>query len=147
MLQELIEKFDLQQWEYEPLLFAETIVPVYDVRNHLEKWVSKTETKTITGLGSFLFYTVPKDEIWNIRTMAMQKIGGDFGWQYVMIDRGPFEVPMIVEDTAITSMYTTYRLEQDLILQPNDGVKISITEHATDGDLKLLLDLKIEKIR
>jgi len=144
LLQELIEKFDLQQWEYEPLLFAETIIPVYDIHTHLERWTGKSESITITGNGIKNIHTCPKDERWHIRRWGLFQVGGDFTWDDLQVDRNGVSVPIRHFDTGQT--FTIYEPYQDLILEANHILQVEIA-YTAEGDLYSFLDVKVEKIR
>lgn len=151
LLQELIEKFDLQQWEYEPLLFAETIIPVYDVDRNFREYKSQSSGNiSVTGINLYTAFTVPKDEQWQIDSLVMQIVSGTWEWDKILIRRArssSIDYPIVVETTAISSGYKQYRFNPPLIADSQDTLLWFCSSYTATGDGRMLIDGYIQKIR
>lgn len=144
-MQELVEKFELQQYEKSPFLFGETIIPTYDIGKHLEKWVAKDSGQSITGVGYYVFYTVPNSERWHIRNITVAGASGSHTFSTIVYQQaGGYW--MNLYHTA-DSVHVILNLSQDLVIEPQSILQIYFDGYTSTSTCHMYLNTKVEKIR
>ena len=148
ILQEMQDKLKLREFEHANFLFAETVLPVYDIEQHLEEWWNLYTTMSISGMGGVTFFTIPKDERWQVKRYDVVFITGVYTVSGVYISRincSPAGAIAYLDLKAAQSV--SYHTETDVVLGPGDSLKINIDGYTSPGDLRMYIDYSVEKLR
>ena len=150
ILQELENKFGLREFDLAKFLFDETVIPTYDVGQHLGTWYQNRRTVAITGTGAALFYTVPMDEKWHVSRYDVVFMTGVYSIAGMYIDR----VHELAADTTVyldlkAAQTTSYHIEiaTPVVLEPGDLIYANVDGYTSTGDLRIYIDFLREKIR
>ena len=148
ILQQIQDKFRLREFEPAKFLFDETVVPVYNIDEHLEEWRQTYVSMSITSTGGSTFQYIPSDERWHLKRYDVVFMSGVFTVAGVFIvrkSRSPTDAYIYLDLTAAQSV--SYHKETDVILTPGDVIKINIDGYTSTGDLRLYMDYQKEEIR
>ena len=148
ILQEMEDKFGLRELTPEKFTFSELVVPVYNVEQHLERWVNEYSEVSITSAAPFVFFTVPDTERWYLRRYDMTfmaagayKVSGLFTRR-----RGTTDSVYLDLKSAQASSYHVDLLNP-VILQPGDTLRVLVDDYTSTANLRLYIDVMKEEIR
>ena len=149
IIQELEDKFKLREFLSEPFLFGETVVPVYNIEQHLGSRKIRYLEVNITGTGGVLFYTVPDDEKWFVSSYNIIFMGAGAYTVAGMYIARKFAAAtfMYLDMTAGQTVSYAVDLPKILILEPGDKMYINIDGYTAPQDLRLYIDVMIEELR
>jgi len=149
ILQELQDKFKLRDFEPAKFLFDETVVPTYEIRDHVEHWQSLFTTMSITSApATYKFFTVPDNERWHVR-----------GYNVIFMASGAYTVtgvhtyrketyhPVYLDMTLGQTVSYAVNLPQLLALNPGDALYVYVDSYTSTAALRMYLDFKKEEIR
>ena len=148
ILQEMQDKLMLREFDPTKFLFSETVIPTYDIEQHLESWWMKYVTKNIIASGAMEFFVVPEGERWYVKRYDVVFRTGVYtvaGVYLVRRNRDPSDCSMYLDLAAAQSV--SYHAETDVVLAPGDSVRINIDGYTSTGELRLYIDYKMEEIR
>jgi len=150
ILQEMQAKFQMREFEPAQFLFAETVVPTYNIRPHLVTMEQKFMTVGISSSGPRQFFIVPEDEQWHMALYDVVFMTGAFtvAGVYILRKKNFSSGEMIYLDlkAAQNVSYHT-ELKQPVTLLPGDQIIINIDGYTSTGDLRLYIDYEVETIR
>ena len=150
ILQEMQDKFKLRELEPEVFSFSETVIPVYNVEQHLEEWKADFIERSITGTGAEAFFVVPDDEKWSL-------------WRYdvIFMGAGAYTVAGMYtrrrKDAVTDFCYldlgaaksASYHIELSVpvVLMPGDFLAVNIDGYTSTQNLRVYIDYLMEKVR
>ena len=148
ILQQMQNKFAMREFESRPFLFDETVVPVYNIEQHLEEWWQRFATKTITTTGAALFFTTPDERKWTLKRYDVVFMTGVFTIAGVYIVRTNMgsENSFVYLDLK-AAQNASYHIERDVTLNPGDKIYVNVDGYTSTGDLRIYLDYKEEYMR
>ena len=148
VMQEMQDRLALREFDSAKFLFDETVVPVYNIEQHLEEWWVEFKTLPITALGARSFFNIPEDERWTLKRYDVVFMSGVFTIAGVYITRlhtigagGS----MYLDLTAAQNV--SYHEETDVVLTRGDSISMNVDGYTSTGDLRLYIDYRREKIR
>jgi len=149
ILQELQDKFQLRDFDPAKFLFDETVVPVYEVGDHLKTWEVLHATLPMTSATSFQFFTVPATERWVLR--AYQVIYGAPGaikgtGLYISMRPNGSDI-MYLDMTKNQEISYLTNLPHPVTLEPGNQLRYLIDTYVSDQDLTVYIDVQKEEIR
>ena len=152
ILQQLEDKFKLREFDSSPFLFTETVVPVYDIEQHLRERWQKYETVSITATGTTLFFLVPQTEKWTLSRYDVVFMTGSYTiagvyFTRATVYRDPSDTYLYLDLTAAQSVSYHVELPQPVVLEPNSALRINVDGFTSVGDLRLYIDYSKEEIR
>jgi len=150
VLQEVQDKFKLREFDSAQFLFDETVVPTYDIGQHLKSFQNRWAEKSITGIGAQVFFTVPFTEKWKLYRYDVVFMGaGAYTVAGVLTMRVPItsgESCYLDLKAAQTESYHI-QLPTPIVLHPGDKLYINIDGYTSTQDLRLYIDHEVEEIR
>jgi len=147
VLQEIQDKLKLREFEAANFLFDETVVPTYDIGQHLMKPSVKSFTKSITVAGLHSFFSVPADEKWHLHRYNIIFMTGAYTVAGMTVTR-PEPVDYVYLDLkAAQSTSYIVDLPKDVVLSSGDDLRVYIDGYTSTGDLLVIIDVTVEKIR
>ena len=149
ILQEIQDKFRLREFLPEKFLFAETVIPVYNIEKHTQTWVITRKSVTATGTGGILLRTVPENEQWALRAYDVVFVSGVFTATGLYITRVQEDPTYFIYLDLTAGQSTSYHitLPSPVVLQPGDEIQINIDGYTSSGVLYIYLDVMKEEIR
>ena len=149
ILQQIQDKFKLREFEVAPFLFDETVIPVYNIEQHLTRFEVRHTTVSITSADAFLFFVVPLDEQWTLRayqviygmTGAIKGTGVYATWRPGLYDYIYFDM---TKGQEISYLVT---LPAPVILAPQTRLFYLIDTYVSTQDLTIDVDISVETIR
>ena len=151
ILQEMQDKLKLREFAPSNFLFDETVVPVYNIEQHLEDFWNKYITSTtITGIGGIGFATVPSTEKWTLYRYDLVFMSGVItvaGVYVTRVNRTPIGAYIYLDLTAAQTVSYHVDVNPPIVLQPGDVVSASVDGYTSDAILRLYIDYKRETIR
>ena len=148
ILQEITDKFKLREFAPANFLFDETVVPVYNVEQHLEEWWQKYRTESITATGGQHYFSVAQDERWHLKRYDVVFMTGAFtiaGIYITRSNRDPSDAYIYLDLTAAQN--TSYHVNTDVILNRGDTISANVDGYTTTGNLRLYIDFEKETVR
>ena len=148
ILQEIQDKFKLREWEAERFLFSETVIPVYDIEQHVENWHMRYEELSITSAPvAYAFFTVPEDEKWHLR-----------GYNIIFMAEGAYTVTglyiwragaQFVYLDMLKGQTVSYAVNLPVlaVLNPGDRLSIYVDAYTSTAGLRLYIDYRKEDVR
>ena len=155
ILQELQDKFKLRDLVPAKFTFEESVVPIYDIGNHIKYRTAQFHDEEITSIGSVVFFTVPDNEKWELERYdvvfhgvpsftiagvfiirASQQGGNVSGSAYNYLDL----------EAAQNASYIR-ALPFPVDLAPGDTLSVNIDGFTSALHLRLYLDYVMEEIR
>ena len=148
ILQEMQDKLKLREFEPANFLFDETVVPTYDITQHLRDYVVEYVELSITSTGAKGFFIVPEDERWFLNMYNVVFMTGAFTIAGVYIGRLPALADFMYLDLA-AAQSTSYAviLPKPVVLDSGEVIRINVDGYTTTGNLRLYIDYEMEKIR
>ena len=149
ILQEMQDKFKLREFESVKFLFEETVVPVYNIEQHLEKWEVDVKTVSITSASSFEFFEVPANERWKLRSYFVVYLAtGAIKGSGLFIDKRPCPGCFIYLD-LVKGQEVSYivNLPQLVTLNPGNKLEYLIDTYVSTQNLQIFIDVMKEEIR
>ena len=147
VIQEIQDKFGLREFEPAKFLFDETVVPVYNVESHLQRFLVEFATKSITALDYYTYFVVPQNERWTLRGYNIIFITGVFTVAGALIHRGGSTYYMYLDLKAAQSASYIVNLNHPVILMPGDDLGLYADGYTSTGDLQMRADVMKEEIR
>ena len=147
ILQELQDKFALRDLEPERFTFQESVAPVYDIARHLTRVERKAETRSITAAGAHVFFTCPADEWWALHRYTVVFVTGVYTVAGVLVGRPTAAEYVYLDLSAATAVSYMNDLPKDVAIRPGDVLYINVDGYTSTGDLLLIIDVDVEKIR
>ena len=147
IIQEIQDKFKLREMIPEVFAFSETVVPIYDIEQHLTIWETKQSTVSITSASAFVFFVVPQNEKWRLRRYNFVFYNeGAYKVSGLYILRGASDFLYMDLEKGQTTSYIV-QLSQDVILYPGNQVKVLIDTYVSTANLAVKMDVQVEEIR
>ena len=148
ILQEIQDKFALREFAPAKFLFEESVIPVYNVEQHLAHAEVKESTLNITaGPSSFSFFNIPWTERWRVHTYNVIFMTGVYGVTGLMVARRLSTEYIYIDMTAGRTTSYAVNLPKDIICNPGDSLRLYIDSFTSAGDLMLRLDTTVEEVR
>ena len=150
ILQQIQDKFGMREFAPAAFLFDETVVPVYNIEQHLEEMWTRYIAKSVTSTGGEFCFGVPATERWHLKRydVVFMGVAGAYtvaGVYVVRTNLSPIDAYIYLDLEAAQSV--SYHKDVDVILNPGDAVKISIDGYTSTQDLRLYIDYLREEIR
>ena len=149
ILQQIQDKFGMREFAPAAFLFDETVVPVYNIEQHLEEMYTRYVIKSITSTGGKTLLAVPGTERWHLKRYDVVFMGVSTftvaGVYITRINRSPADSYIYLDLEAAQSV--SYHKDVDVILNPGDIVGVSIDGYTSTADLRLYVDYLREEIR
>ena len=147
ILQEMQDKLKLREFDSSKFLFDETVVPVYNIEQHLEKYINGYKVVSITSATAFRFQVVPMNERWSLERYDVVPMGaGAFTVGGVYLQRALSDFIYLDLEAARTAAYHI-NLPVSVTMQPGDALWVNIDGYTSTQDLRLYVDYKMEEIR
>ena len=149
ILQQLQDKFKLREFDKAQFLFDETVVPIYDIREHLLTQRTGYTTKNVTGTGGILCFQIPDNERWTFNGYNVVFLTGAYTVAGVYITRviaGPASF-LYLDLTAGQNTSYAVNLPKPLVLDSGDTLNINIDGYTGAGSIRLYIDYTLEEIR
>jgi len=151
ILQELQDKFQLRDFDPAKFLFDETVIPTYEITPHLTHTTAKMVDHVFTGIGGFVFITLPSDEKWIVTGYTVVFVTtGNLTLSGVFIARkarvGGSTFTYLDLTAGIAASYTHY-LATPLRLDPGDAIGVNCDGYTTDTTIQLYVDYTMEEMR
>ena len=151
ILQEIEDKFKLREYMPEKFLFGETVIPVYDLSDHLKHSQAAYIVRSVTGTGALLFTTVPANQRWLLNGYNVVFMGaGAYTVAGVFVTRrirDPIGATTYLDLTAAQSVSYANFLANPLILDHGDQLSVNVDGYTSTQDLRLYIDYMKEEIR
>ena len=149
ILQQMEDKFKLRDYIASKFLLDETIVPTYDIKQHLEKWEVKYKEESITAIGNKSFFAVPANERWELHRYDVVFMGaGAYTIAGANFKRSSSGVHTIYMDLT-AAQTTSYHVElpKPVTLEHGDVIYVNIDGYTSPQNLRLYIDYMTEEIR
>ena len=150
ILQQIQDKFKLRELAPETFRFSEEVLPVYNIEQHLLTWEVLEKTMSITGTGSFVFFAVPDNERWTLRSyyVTFLMTGAIKGTGLFIYNRPPGTTVSIFLD-MIKGQEVSYLvvLPCPVVLDPGNQLLYSIDTYVSTQELTIRIDVQREEIR
>jgi len=147
ILQEIQDKLKLREFTPAQFLFEESVVPTYDINQHLGHWEVLAKTVSITSTTNFTFFAVPSTERWTLR--AYQVLYGMTG---AIKGSG-----LYVAARPSSSLYLDLKkgqevsylvnLPQHVVLEPGNVLEYYIDTYVSTQNLEIRVDVWKEQLR
>ena len=149
ILQEIQDKFKLRELTPEKFTFGEEVVPTYDVSQHLVTGIVKAKNISITSAAAFVFFAVPQDERWFLRSyQVIFKAVGAYTVSGAYVGYRPLITDYIYLDlTAAQSTSYLVILPSLVQLDKPNQLFINVDGYTSTADLEVDIDVLVEKIR
>ena len=150
ILQEIQNKFTLREFDSAKFLFDETVVPVYNIEQHLTRPYTDLNNPSVTGTGGVECFEVPDNEIWTLSVYELIFMTGVFTAAGVYIDRvekHSSNATFYLDLTADQNTSYTHVLPQPVVLYPGDKIMVNIDGYTSTGVFWLIADVLKETIR
>jgi len=150
ILQEIQDKLKLREFEAGKFLFDETVVPTYDIGEHLRQRWTKYYQTSITSIGPHTFFNVPNNEKWRLSRYDIVFMSGSYTVAGLYVNRrnrspGDSFIYLDLEAAQAISYHT--ELQVPVILDSGDQLLINIDGYTSTGNLRLYIDYEMEEIR
>ena len=148
ILQEMGNKFGLREFEPEIFTFSESVVPVYNIEQHLQTWEVKKKVLSVTSTNGELLFTVPMNEKWYLRAYNLWFLTGVYtiAGVYILRTSAPSD-PIYLDleaDQVASKVVTLFTL---CPLHSGDGIYVNIDGYTSTGNLQVTVDCMVEEIR
>jgi hypothetical protein len=150
ILQEIQDKLKLRDWEASRFLFSESVTPIYDIDQHLKRYVNRFIDVSVTTTGALQFYNVPDDEKWTLHRYDVVFMGaGAYTVAGVYTVRDIYNLANFcyLDLTAAQNVSYHVTLPQPVVLMPLSRIYINIDGFTSTQDLRLYIDYSVEEIR
>ena len=150
IIQQIQDKFTLRELIPETFSFGETVVPVYNIEQHLEEHIGVYEQISITSTGAKVCFTVPENEKWMFSRYTVVFMGGGaYTVTGVYIHRrtaNPAFFMYLDMEAGRTASYHI-NLTQPVVLTGGDTIEVYVDGFTSTQDLRLYLDYMREILR
>jgi len=150
ILQEIQDKLRLRDFIPAKFLFDETVVPVYDIGQHLESWWQQYMEKSVTSASGLSFFIVPGTERWHLKRYDIVFMGAGaytVSGLYVVRTNRVGAASVYLDLTAAQTVSYHVELPQPAVLQSGDILYINIDGYTSPQNLRLYIDYMKEEIR
>jgi len=148
ILQQMQDKFKLRDLAPAVFTFEESVVPVYNIEQHLKIYRSAMSAVSVTTVGALNFFSVPENERWFISRYTVVFYTGAYTVAGVYVGRhSDVTLFMYLDLTAAQSVSYTNDLPKDVVLDSGDKLNINIDGFTSQGVLRLYIDYIKEEIR
>ena len=150
ILQEMQDKLQLREFDPAKFLFDETVVPVYEIEQHLKASTQNFVTKSVTAISAPYFFTVPQTEKWRLSRYDVVFMTGAYTVAGVYLQRRIKKQPnayLYLDLKAAQSASYHTELPTPVMLYPGDTLHINVDGYTSTGDLRLYLDYEMEEMR
>jgi len=151
ILQEMQDKLKLREFTPANFLFEETVVPVYDIEQHLEHPTTTYAEVSITSASFFLFFEIPPNEIWYLDTYNVIFMGaGAIAVTGLYISRkirSPSDAVIYLDMELGQTVSYTVNLSKAVKLLPGDKLYVYVDTYTSTQALRLYIDYVKEEIR
>ena len=150
ILQEIQDKLKLREFEPDNFLFSETVIPTYNIEQHLLHWEVLVETVSITSATNFLFFTVPDNERWTLRAYSLYygMTGAIKGTGLYMINRpGGNTTSFFLDLKKNQEVSYLVNLPFPVVIDAGTELRYLIDTYVTTQDLTVRCDVMREEIR
>ena len=149
ILQQIQDKFKLRELVPEVFSFQETVVPVYHVEPHLTKWEIKREVNAISGTGASVFFQVPGNETWILRSYTVEFLGvPTIKLAGAYIQRGcdvNHYIYLDLEKNQILSYVNI--LPEAIHIDSGDQIFLNVDDFTSGMSIAMKIDVKVEEVR
>ena len=150
ILQQIQDKFKLREDIPERFLFGETVIPTYNVEQHLLSWEVKRVAISITSADSFVAFTVPDNERWTLRayTIIYLAPGAHTGTGMHISARPPgvaWAIYLDMKKGQDVSYLVT--LPAPVVLDPGNVLGYLIDTYTMTQSIFVYIDVQVEVIR
>lgn len=149
ILQQLQDKFALREWIPERFSFLETVIPVYQIEQHLREWITADSGAiSISSTTDFMTFTVPANERWYIRTYTGIFATGNYNIGAVKLNRANSDTTMYLEiEEHLNGLSWVHEFPVPLVVVAGDKLVVTCSGHTTTGNFKLYIDYDKEMVR
>ena len=148
IIQEIEDRFKMRELEPEVFSFSERVQPIYDIKSHLEETEIVVKTVSITSATNFLFFTVPANERWYLRSYNVIFLAaGAYKVTGLYIRRVPSTEWIYLD--MIEAQTVSYAVNLPIVvrLDPGDSLRMLIDDYTSTADLKVNIDVIKEVLR
>ena len=148
IIQEIQDKLSLREFESSPFLFSETVIPIYDIKPHLERWRVALKEKSVSSAAAVGFFVVPNDEKWTLsRYDVIFMAAGAYTVTGAYIYRTEDGERIYLDMLEGRSVSYHIELPTPAILNPGDAIWILIDSYTSTANLRLYIDVLKEEVR
>ena len=149
ILQQIEDKFKLREFEPSPFVFSETVVPVYNIEQHLMSWHVYEKAVNITSAAAFVFFNVPDNERWLMRAymVIFGATGAHKGTGLYIKNRtasGDYIYLDMIKGQEVSYLVN---LPTPVVLEPGNILSYSIDTYVSDQAITIFIDVQKEEIR
>ena len=148
IMQQMQDKFKLRELTPEIFSFLETVMPVYNIEQHLLRRVCRFVEASITATAGILFFLVPDNERWTFDKYDVVFMGaGGYTVAGAYIKRTGYTDSVYLDLTAGQSVSYHVGLPVAQVLDPGDSLRVTVDTYTSPQNLRLYLDYTVEEIR
>jgi len=153
IIQEIQNKFQLREFTPAQFLFDETVVPTYDMGQHVKAWDMSRGRVAVSANGTLIPYAVPETEQWRIRRLSLiNETGGNFDVDQIFTYHPsvPTAITYVFYNTASpigTGTVKIFEFPQDIPMSPGEHVMINISNYVGAGYVSVHMLKEVETIR
>ena len=150
ILQQIQDKFGLRELSPEIFRFSEEVMPVYNIENHVQTWISEFAEVSITATGGIEFFEVPQTERWYLRgyNVLFMGVADQIKVSGVYLTRVKTPTSSLYLDLVKAQAISyAYNLPTSVTLNAGDKLKILVDTYVSTQDLRLYIDYMKEEIR
>ena len=150
ILQQMENKFGLREFAAAKFLFDETVIPTYDISEHLEIRTIEQQNVSITAATAFLFFTVSADERWSFSNYNLSFYSeGAYKVSGLSIKRTLSGIGAVIYLDLTKGQTTSYSvsLGTPVMLDPGDEIRVLIDTYVSTADLRLSIDVQKSILR
>ena len=152
ILQQMEDKFGLREFAPEAFTFLETVIPTYNIEQHLISYWTKYNYKSVTSAPAvYLMTTVPINEKWTVRgyNVVFMAVGA-YTVTGIYVQRQnaipPDAIYYLDMELGQSASYA-HELRTPLVLSPGDALYVYVDSYTSTADIRLYLDYEKEIIR
>ena len=149
LLQQLEDKFKLREFEPEVFTFSERVVPTYNIGQDVRTRATKYYAASVTGTGGVLFFTVPYNERWFLKTYNVIFMGVNtctIAGVYITRVYNPNNF-IYLDLTAAQTVSYAVNLPKVIVLDSGDNINVNVDGYTSAQTLRLYIDYEKEEIR
>ena len=149
ILQQMQDKFALRELTPEVFAFSETVVPIYNIEQHLEKWTGRFVDRTVNSITGVPFYLVPGDEKWTLWRYDVVFVSGVYTLAGAYTQRASDVAANFCYLDLGVAKTISYHIElsHPLVLMPGDQFFIAVDGYTSSGTLRVYVDYMKEELR
>ena len=149
ILQEIQDKLKLREFAPTKFLFDETVVPVYNIERHLQKWTLDYKRVSIDSAAAFTFFTVPENEQWQLRSYNVIFLGAGaikVAGIYITRNISPSNY-LYLDLTKNQTVSYAVELNTPVVLDPGSMIRVMCDDYISTQNLDCTIDVMKEEIR